>query len=231
MPMEPPPPPRISVAIAVFTPTTSPRALTSGPPELPGLIDASVCSAVLALPSPMRTSRFSALTMPPVTVPCRPSGEPSASTGSPTRTSENRPNVSGAGLCPAGIASTARSRAGSEPATRAGMRRRSASATVTWPPSSTTCALVSTWPCRSMTNPEPVPRPFPDRTSIDTTLAWTRAATSLRSPPPFTGPAPDCDSAVDAGSPAVTRPATPPASSAATTARPERPPRSRRSPP
>ena len=74
-----------SVAIAVFTPTTSPRALTSGPPELPGLIDASVCTASCRRPLPSRTSRSSALTMPAVTVPDRPNGEPTASTGSPTR--------------------------------------------------------------------------------------------------------------------------------------------------
>ena len=35
-PLEPP------VAICELTPTTSPRASISGPPELPGLIDASV---------------------------------------------------------------------------------------------------------------------------------------------------------------------------------------------
>jgi hypothetical protein len=29
--------------IAVLIPTTSPARLTSGPPELPGLIEASVC--------------------------------------------------------------------------------------------------------------------------------------------------------------------------------------------
>ena len=38
MPMLPPD----GEKIAVFTPTTSPAALNSGPPELPGLIDASV---------------------------------------------------------------------------------------------------------------------------------------------------------------------------------------------
>ena len=31
------------VAMALFMPMTSPRMLTSGPPELPGLIGASVC--------------------------------------------------------------------------------------------------------------------------------------------------------------------------------------------
>ena len=33
-----------AAAIAVLMPTTSPSAFTSGPPELPGLIAASVCS-------------------------------------------------------------------------------------------------------------------------------------------------------------------------------------------
>ncbi len=32
----------LRLAIAVFMPTTSPRAFESGPPELPGLIAASV---------------------------------------------------------------------------------------------------------------------------------------------------------------------------------------------
>jgi hypothetical protein len=36
--------PPVCERMNVFTPTTSPRALTSGPPELPGLIDASVCT-------------------------------------------------------------------------------------------------------------------------------------------------------------------------------------------
>ena len=35
------------VAIAEFTPTTWPRRSTSGPPELPGLIAASVCTALM----------------------------------------------------------------------------------------------------------------------------------------------------------------------------------------
>ena len=38
MPMLPP----VRVAMAVFMPTTSPRRFTSGPPELPGLMAASV---------------------------------------------------------------------------------------------------------------------------------------------------------------------------------------------
>ena len=38
MPTEPP----LPLTMAVFTPMASPRALMSGPPLLPGLIDASV---------------------------------------------------------------------------------------------------------------------------------------------------------------------------------------------
>ena len=36
-----------SEAIAELTPTTWPWRLTSGPPELPGLIAASVCTALM----------------------------------------------------------------------------------------------------------------------------------------------------------------------------------------
>ena len=39
MPIEPP----VGDMMAVFTPITSPSMLNSGPPELPLLIDASVC--------------------------------------------------------------------------------------------------------------------------------------------------------------------------------------------
>ena len=48
-PMLPPSPPSIPpvVAIAEFTPTTWPRRFTSGPPELPGLMAASVCTALM----------------------------------------------------------------------------------------------------------------------------------------------------------------------------------------
>ena len=138
MPMEPREP---SVAMAVLTPITSPLALTSGPPELPGLIGASVCRAVPRwLPS--RTSRSSALTIPEVTVPARPSGEPTASTGSPTAASAERPRVSGSR--PAGLAtfSTARSVVASRPTTVAGMRLPLCRTTSTVPPEATTWLLV-----------------------------------------------------------------------------------------
>src|SRR6476660_206349 len=88
-PIEPPSPwlwPRLRMA--VLMPTTAPVASTSAPPELPGLIAASVWMASMtATVSPVpsrRTGRCSALTIPVVTVPARPSGEPMAITLSPT---------------------------------------------------------------------------------------------------------------------------------------------------
>ena len=68
---------------------------TSAPPELPGLIAASVWTAFITVSWPVwplwvcsaedvRTGRFSAETMPEVTVADRPSGEPMATTGWPT---------------------------------------------------------------------------------------------------------------------------------------------------
>ena len=66
---------------AVVMPTTAPDLFTSGPPLLPGLMAASVCTRVS--PPEARTAE----TMPRVTVPCSmPSAEPTASTSSPTWT-------------------------------------------------------------------------------------------------------------------------------------------------
>ena len=86
-------------------PTTSPARSTSGPPELPGLIAASVWMAgyVVSWPAcpsasgalPTDTGRFRALTMPLVTVASRPNGEPIATTFSPTATCVERPIVAG----------------------------------------------------------------------------------------------------------------------------------------
>ena len=100
LPDSPPMPPP-AVAIAELTPTTWPRRLTSGPPELPGLIAASVCTALMydegssSLPPPVVTGRSSALTMPAVTVELRPSGEPRATTPSPIRRVLEAPSDAG----------------------------------------------------------------------------------------------------------------------------------------
>ena len=69
---------------------TAPVESTNGPPELPGLIAASVCRAFINElsfeESPAVTGRFFALIIPVVTVPDKPSGEPIAITESPTAT-------------------------------------------------------------------------------------------------------------------------------------------------
>ena len=84
------------VAIAEFTPITAPVASTSGPPEFPGLIAASVCNALInelsPNPEPVVTARFFALRIPDVTVPAKPSGEPIAITASPTCALSLSPN-------------------------------------------------------------------------------------------------------------------------------------------
>jgi hypothetical protein len=59
---------RALVMIAVLMPMTSPRAFRSGPPELPGLIAASVYITSLVRPSVIGNARFGALMTPTVTV-------------------------------------------------------------------------------------------------------------------------------------------------------------------
>src|SRR6478735_577262 len=87
------------VAMAEFTPTTCARRLTSGPPELPGLIAASVWTALMyddsLAESPVVTGRCRALMMPAVTVELSPSGEPMATTPSPTTSRCDAPREAG----------------------------------------------------------------------------------------------------------------------------------------
>ena len=73
-------------ATAVLMPTTSPAALTSGPPELPELMAASVWIRPARCPTRSRCDRSSADTMPWVTVgpPSRARALPMATTSSPT---------------------------------------------------------------------------------------------------------------------------------------------------
>ena len=76
----------------MLTPMTAPRASTSGPPELPGLSDASVCSTLSSRrPVCARIERPSALTMPAVTVCWNPNGLPIAMATWPTRTRDESP--------------------------------------------------------------------------------------------------------------------------------------------
>ena len=72
------------VWICELTPITRPLASSSGPPELPGLIAASVCTAPeIEKPLGAVIVRPSAETMPLVTVPSSPNGLPMAIAGSP----------------------------------------------------------------------------------------------------------------------------------------------------
>src|SRR4051794_35281413 len=76
--------PPLCEKMAVLIPISRPSSVTSVPPELPGLIDASVWMKS-SYPAPASTPvRPSAETMPEVTVWPRPKGLPTASTKSPT---------------------------------------------------------------------------------------------------------------------------------------------------
>ena len=131
-PIEPPSLPDVApmLRIAVLMPITAPVESTSGPPELPGLIAASVWMASITASAPespasSRTGRSSALTMPWVTVPTRPSGEPMAITASPTASPADDPIAATTGFATSTL-TTARSVFGSRPTIRAGARVPSA---------------------------------------------------------------------------------------------------------
>ncbi|MCY1538275.1 hypothetical protein D9M68_738070 [compost metagenome] len=120
-------------------PTTSPRRLISGPPELPGLMATSVW--IRGTRSPV--SRCFALTMPAVTVFSRPKGEPMAMTHSPTRSLEMSPTFT-TGRLVASILTTATSLRLSAPISLALNSRLSVSVTRISEASSITWALVMT---------------------------------------------------------------------------------------
>ena len=104
--------------IAVLTPITSPRELSSGPPELPGLSAASVwITSGISRPVLARMLRPSALTMPAVTVCSKPSGLPIAIAISPRLSTLERPSARGAAMPRARppMRSSARSVSGSSP--------------------------------------------------------------------------------------------------------------------
>ena len=88
-PSEPPD----SLSIWALTPTTRPLPSSSGPPEFPWLIAASVwiVSVIVKLLGAV-IWRWSALTIPLVTVPSSPNGLPIATTGSPTRSALESPS-------------------------------------------------------------------------------------------------------------------------------------------
>ncbi len=159
----------VPVSICVFTPMTWPRALRRGPPELPGLIGASVWmtwSMVKRFGAVIR--RWSALTMPEVTVRSSPNGFPIATTESPTCTTSELPRVRGvSALAEASTRRTARSVEGSVPTTSARTVSRLEKLTVTSLAPSTTWKFVTIWPVLSMTKPEPRAAWLPPKGSVD----------------------------------------------------------------
>ena len=98
-----PSPPPLDDLICELMPITRPRALSSGPPELPRLIAASVWIA-----SPMRNwvsdsmSRSSAEMTPTDSDCSSPNGDPIAATGDPTSRSREEPSWSGVSVSPSG---------------------------------------------------------------------------------------------------------------------------------
>ncbi len=148
MPIEPPedwPP----VAIWALMPITRPWPSSSGPPELPGLMAASVwiTSAMLKLLG-ASIVRCTAETMPVVTVRVKPNGLPMAIVGAPTLASDESPSGrTFMSLTSSGsIFRTARSDDTSVPLTSASTKLLvfSSKLTETSSAPSTTCALVTT---------------------------------------------------------------------------------------
>ncbi len=126
---------------SVLMPISSPSELTSAPPELPWLIDASVCRK-FCRPDGFRPIRPVALIIPWVMVCPRLYGLPIASTTSPMCGVRLR-LIGMVGRPPVAlIFSTARSVRLSEPTSRASNTRPSCNATIIWSASLITCLLV-----------------------------------------------------------------------------------------
>ncbi len=141
--------------MAVFTPIRSPFMSTSGPPELPGLMAASVWMNEETLLEPI-SERASAETMPLVTVWPTPNGSPIARTMSPTCMSVAASMaIDGSRSAPGSIFSTARSARGSSSSTLAGHSRRSEVTTVISCAASMTWWLVRITPSGRTIEPEP----------------------------------------------------------------------------
>jgi hypothetical protein len=115
------------VLICWFTPITSPSAFSSGPPELPGLIEASVWIAPSIWNSVSDSIERSSAETTPIERELRwPNGLPIAATGSPTSIASESPNSSGWMSRPSGSTlSSATSANGSNPTISAGTLLRS----------------------------------------------------------------------------------------------------------
>ncbi|EME69093.1 hypothetical protein H261_15210 [Paramagnetospirillum caucaseum] len=141
--------------MAVLMPISLPCRSTRAPPELPGLMAASVWMKLWTSEMPTLV-RARAETMPWVTVWPTPNGLPTAITTSPTSMASESPSTRVGKLSlPPSILRTARSVRSSEPTMRASNSRRSDSTTVTSSASLITWWLVTTVPSAAMITPEP----------------------------------------------------------------------------
>ena len=150
------PMPSARVSTAVLIPISTPSIFSSGPPLLPGLMAASVCTRSVNAPSLLRMVRPRAETTPVVTVWLNPKGLPMAMTVSPGMISPESPSFTAGSFAAPLICSTARSKSGSAPFTVAVNSLPSSRCTMTSSPPAITCALVSTRPLSPSTiTPEP----------------------------------------------------------------------------
>ena len=145
--------------MAVLMPTTRPSRFSSGPPELPGLIEASVWMNASYVATPTRVRPVAEM-MPAVTVRSSPNGLPMAMAHWPMRSlSESPSSATGRAAPPGSTLSTARSVFGSRPTMVAGNFLSSDRRTSISPAFSTTWLLVRMKPRASTMTPEPLARP------------------------------------------------------------------------
>src|SRR6059058_389019 len=145
--------PPAGLTMAALIPTTRPSWSTSGPPELPGLIDASVWMKSSYGPAPRNLPL--ALTMPAVAVCVSPNGFPIATTQSPTLRASESPNGSVGSGRGALTWRTAISVLSSLPTTLASNSSSVAMRTRIFSAPLTTWLLVTMSPSGEMMKPEP----------------------------------------------------------------------------
>ena len=145
--------------MATLMPINSPRRLISGPPLLPGLIDASVCNQSMTSSGSFSVAgrRLFELRMPRVTEPPKPNGLPKASTVSPSSKSSSSANLTELNFSPffVLIFKSATSVSDVSEIFSHSYSRPSNRRTQTRLARLTTWKFVSTYPSSSMITPEP----------------------------------------------------------------------------
>ncbi len=126
--------PPLWLRISAFTPMTSPLMLARAPPELPGLMAASVWIMLTATSASFSRGRSTALTTPEVTVPLSPNGLPMATATEPTAGSALASFAAISRFDPGSTRTTATSEDGSAPTTFP-LR--------VWPSDRVTCTVVA----------------------------------------------------------------------------------------